>query len=58
MALNKTILIKINEKTKDNKQQQDFLKKIFAFEFSGKKGWYVDKYEETLKESMVNSNEN
>ena len=57
MALNKTILMKINEKTKNDKQQQIFLKKIFTFEFSGKKGWYVDKYEETLKESMVKQNE-
>lgn len=52
MALNKSILMKLNEKTKNDEQQHTFLLKIFKYEFSGKKGWYKERYEEILKESM------
>lgn len=55
MALNKTVLIKLNKKTKNNKQQQDFLVDIFEYEFSsttGKKGWYKEQYEKLLKKSL------
>ena len=55
MALNKNILMKLNEKTKKDDKQRDFLLKIFKYEFSSKtskKGWYKSKYEDFMKETM------
>lgn len=60
MALNKTVLIKLNKKTKDDKRQQKFLVDVFEYEFSstaGKKGWYKEQYENFLKKSLEEKQE-
>ena len=49
MALNKTILAKLAEKTSDNKDMRDFLSEIFQFESTPKIGWYDKKYNELLE---------
>ncbi len=57
MALNKTVLIKLNKKTKDDKRQQKFLIDVFEYEFSGKKSWYKEQYEKFLKDSLEEKQE-
>lgn len=60
MALNKTVLIKLNKKTKGDKRQQKFLVDVFDYEFSsttGKKGWYKEQYEKFLKDSLEEKQE-
>lgn len=46
--------MKLNEKTKDDEAQRDFLLEIFKYEFTAKtkKGWYKGKYEELLEKSI------
>lgn len=53
MALNKTILKKISEKTMDDKQQQDFIVKILDEENKGL-GQYTKTYESLIKEAIKN----
>lgn len=53
MALNKTILKKISEKTKDDKQQQDFIVKILEKENKGL-GHFTKVYERLIKEAVKN----
>ena len=54
IAMNKNILMKLNEKTKDDEMQRNFLLEIFKYEFTAKtkKGWYKGKYEELLEKSI------
>ena len=49
MALNKTILVKLAEKTAGDPELRDFLSEIFQFESTPKKGWYEKKYAEYLE---------
>lgn len=49
MALNKEILKKLGQKTKEEKDVQEFLVEIFRFEDSPKKGWYKKTYTELLE---------
>lgn len=49
MAMNKSILVKIKEKTNSNPKMQEFLADIFQFECSPKNGWYEKKYVEILE---------
>lgn len=59
MAMNKRILMKLNEKTKKMNNQREFLLEVFKYEFSAKKTWYKNKYEELLKDNMgENKDEN
>lgn len=53
LALNKTILKKISEKTKDDKQQQDFIVKILDEENKGL-GHFTKVYERLIKEAVKN----
>ena len=48
MALNKIILTKLAEKTKDDKPMQELLRDIFAYE-SSQKGWYKKQYAELIE---------
>lgn len=48
MALNRTILLKLAEKTSEDKDIQAFLSDIFQFE-SVPRGWYEKKYNELLE---------
>lgn len=56
MGVNKTILKKVGEKTKDKPEIQNFLIKILNFE-SEEPGWYKDTYitflEECYKEEEI-----
>lgn len=49
MALNKTILLKLAEKTSKDKELQAFLSDIFQLESTPKTGWYDRKYSELLE---------
>lgn len=49
MALNKTILTKLAEKTSGDRELQAFLSDIFQFESTPKTGWYEKKYSELLE---------
>lgn len=49
MALNKTILTKLAEKTAGDRELQDFLCDIFQFESTPKTGWYDRKYNDLLE---------
>lgn len=49
MALNKTILTKLAQKTAGDKELQTFLSDIFQFESMPKTGWYEKKYSELLE---------
>lgn len=49
MALNKTILSKLAEKTTEDGEIRMFLSDIFQFESSPKTGWYEKKYNELLE---------
>lgn len=49
MALNKTILSKLAEKTKEDKEVQMLLSDIFQFESNPKTGWYDKKYNELIE---------
>ena len=49
MALNKTILSKLAEKTTGDKEIQAFLGDVFQFESTPKTGWYEKKYNELLE---------
>lgn len=53
MALNKTILQKINEKTKDDEQQRNFIVEILNKENEGL-GQYTKTYENLIKEAIKN----
>ena len=53
MALNKTILKKIGEKTRDDKEQQDFIIKILDEENKGL-GQFTKVYERLLKDAIKN----
>ena len=53
MALNKTILQKINEKTKDDEQQRNFIVEILNKENEGL-GQYTKIYESLIKEAIKN----
>lgn len=49
MALNKTILLKLVEKTSDDPDMQAFLKDVLQFESTPKAGWFEKKYAELLE---------
>lgn len=49
MALNKTILKKLAEKTSEDRELQEFLRDIFQFESTPKTGWFEKKYCEFLE---------
>lgn len=49
MALNKTILSKLAQKTSGDREVQAFLSDIFQFESAPKIGWYEKKYSEFLE---------
>lgn len=49
MALNKTILLKLAEKTSKDKELQAFLSDILQLESTPKTGWYDKKYSELLE---------
>jgi len=49
MAINKTILTKLVEKTSNNENVKNFLEDIIIFESSPKNGWYDKKYKELLE---------
>ena len=53
MALNKTILKKVSEKTMYDKQQQDFIVKILDEENKGL-GQFTKVYEKLIKEAIKN----
>lgn len=53
MALNITILKKVNEKTMDDHQQQDFIVKILDEENKGL-GQFKKVYEKLIKEAIKN----
>lgn len=53
MALNKTILKKIGEKTRDDKEQQDFIIKILDEENKGL-GQFTKVYERLIKDAIKN----
>jgi hypothetical protein len=48
MAMNKTILGKLSEKTTEKPEMRGFLMEIIQFE-SSKKGWYTESYIELLE---------
>lgn len=52
MALNKTILKKVTQKTDENPELQDFLQKLLEFE-SEPRGWYTKAYAEILEKVCV-----
>lgn len=49
MALNKTILSKLAEKTSSDPDMQRFLSDILSFESTPKTGWYEKPYSELLE---------
>jgi len=49
MALNKTILSKLVEKTAGSEDIQEFLAEVFQFESTPKIGWYEKTYSELLE---------
>lgn len=49
MALNKTILSKLKEKTAGDPEIQTFLLDILQFESTPKTGWYEKRYSELLE---------
>ena len=51
MALNKTILKKVGEMTKDDKEQREFIIKILDEENKGL-GQYTKLYEKLIKEAI------
>lgn len=53
MALNKTILKKIGERTKDDKEQREFIIKILDEENKGL-GQFTKFYEKLIKEAIKN----
>ena len=55
MALNKTILLKLAEKTSGDMDIQAFLNDIFQFE-SMPRGWYEKKYSELLEKHCKEDN--
>ena len=47
------------KKQKKMNNQREFLLEVFKYEFSAKKTWYKNKYEELLKDNMgENKDEN
>ena len=52
MALNKTIIMKIREKTEDEPEIGDFLVKLLEFE-SGKRGRWKQVYSSTLENACT-----
>jgi hypothetical protein len=55
MALNKTILKKLNEKTKGEPEIQDFLISIMQFE-SESRGWFEKEYVQSLEKYCKEDN--
>lgn len=60
MAMNKAILEKVTQKTKDNKNMRDFITESLFFESSGEVGWFTKEYKELLDKYVKDgkSNEN
>lgn len=57
MAINKTILLKIKEKTADKPEIGDFLIELLRFE-SSERGWYKQDYNKFLDEFCRKEKEN
>ena len=52
MALNKTILQKLNDHTEGKESLKNFLVEIMQFE-SGTNGWFNEKYEKILEKHFI-----
>lgn len=50
MALNKTIIVKLKEKTKSKPELQAFIVALVQFESEAERGWYEKTYSSLLDE--------